>query len=174
MSKATAVHALSVVLASVILVAPVRPVAPAAVADGVVAIYPVPPAPSPEAVDAAAHLLGNPLNKPVTGAAEVPAVIGGERPPSLETLQAVRAGQAGGDPGLEPGREEVLHQAALTFGAQGGLAGRAFAINEMLRRYEAMLDSAYDFNTLVLPVGGGQTLMRPPVVRRRLTGGPIW
>jgi len=27
-----------------------------------------------------------------------------------------------------------------------------------------MLDSAYDFNTLVLPVGGGQTLMRPPVV----------
>jgi defect-in-organelle-trafficking protein DotC len=52
----------------------------------------------------------------------------------------------------------------MTFGAQGGLAGRAFAINEMLRRYEAMLDSAYDFNTLVLPVGGGQTLMRPPVV----------
>ena len=164
MSKSTAVHALSVVLASVILVAPIRPVAPAAVADGAVAIYPVPPAPSPEAVDAAAHLLGNPLNKPVTGAAEVPAVIGGERPPSLETLQAVRVGQAGGDPGLEPGREEVLHQAALTFGAQGGLAGRAFAINEMLRRYEAMLDSAYDFNTLVLPVGGGQTLMRPPVV----------
>ncbi len=155
MSKSTAVLALSVVLASVILVAPIRPVAPAALADGAVAIYPVPPAPSPEAVDAAAHLLGNPLNKPVTGAAEVPAVIGGERPPSLETLQAVRAGQAGGDPGLEPGREEVLHQAALTFGAQGGLAGRAFAINEMLRRYEAMLDSAYDFNTLVLPVGGG-------------------
>jgi len=30
--------------------------------------------------------------------------------------------------------------------------------------YEAMLDSAYDFNTLVLPVGGGQTFMRPPVV----------
>ena len=164
MSKSTAVHTLSAVLASVILVAPVRPVAPAAFADGAVAIYPVPPAPSPEAVDAAAHGLGNPLNKPVTGAAEVPVVIGGERPPSLETLQAVRAGQAGGDPGLEPGREEVLHQAALTFGAQGGLAGRAFAINEMLRRYEAMLDSAYDFNTLVLPVGGGQTLMRPPVV----------
>src|SRR5208337_5356237 len=89
MSKATAVHALSAVLASVILVAPVRPVAPAAVADGAVAIYPVPPAPSPEAVDAAANVLGNPLNKPVTGAAEVPAVIGGERPPSLETLQAV-------------------------------------------------------------------------------------
>ena len=111
MSKSTAVHALSAVLASVILVAPVRPVAPAAFADGAVAIYPVPPAPSPEAVDAAADLLGNPLNKPVTGAAEVPAVIGGERPPSLETLQAVRAGQAGGDPGLEPGREEVLHQA---------------------------------------------------------------
>ena len=34
----------------------------------------------------------------------------------------------------------------------------------MLRRYEAQLDSAYDFRPLVLPVGRGQTLMRPPIV----------
>jgi hypothetical protein len=34
----------------------------------------------------------------------------------------------------------------------------------MLRRYEAQLDSVYDFRTLVLPVGRGQTLMRPPVI----------
>lgn len=132
--------------------------------EGGITVYPVPPAPSPEEVDAAAHVLGNPLNKPITGATQAPAVVGGERPPSLETLQAVRAG--GGDPGLglEPGREEVLHQAALTFGAQGGLAGRSFAINEMLRRYEPTLDDTYDFRALVLPLGGGRTLMRPPVV----------
>lgn len=129
-----------------------------------VTVYPVPPAPSPFAVDQAAHVLGNPLNKPITGAAEVPAVVGGERPPSLETLQAVRAGGGGTDLGLEPGRAEVLHQAGLAFGAQGGLSGRSFAINEMLRRYEAILDSAYDFRPLVLPLGRGQTLMRPPIV----------
>ncbi|MEK8121710.1 type IV secretion system DotC family protein [Methylocystis sp. IM4] len=131
---------------------------------GGIAVYPVPPAPSPEEVDAAAHVLGNPLNKPVTGAAEQPAVIGGERPPSLEALQAARARY--GDPGLglEPGREDALYQAAIGFGAQGGLAARAFAINEMLRRYEPTLDSSYDFGQLVLPLGGGRTMLRPPVV----------
>jgi defect-in-organelle-trafficking protein DotC len=58
----------------------------------------------------------------------------------------------------------MLRTAALTYGAQGGLAGRSFALNELLRRYQAQLDSAYDFRPLVLPVSSGQTLMRPPVV----------
>lgn len=133
-------------------------------ANGGITVYPVPPAPSPEEVDDAAHVLGDPRNKPVTGAAQAPAVIGGERPPSLETLQAVRAGQGDAGLGLDPGREDVLYQAALAFGAQGGLAARSFAINEMLRRYEATLDKSYDFQTVVLPLGGGRTLMRPPVV----------
>jgi defect-in-organelle-trafficking protein DotC len=133
-------------------------------ADGGIKVYPVPPAPSPAEVDAAAHVLGNPLNKPITGAAQEPAVVGGVRPPSLEALQAVRAGR--GDPGLglEPGREETLYQAALSFGAQGGLAARSFALNDMLRRYEATLDKSYDFSAVVLPLGGGRTLLRPPVV----------
>lgn len=165
-NKRTRNH-LAVILASTILattIAPVGGVAPPALANGSIAVYPVPPAPSPEEVDAAAHVLGNPLNKPITGAAQAPAVVGGERPPSLETLQAVRAGR--GDPGLglEPGREETLYQAALSFGAQGGLAGRSFAINEMLRRYEPTLDGSYDFGSVVLPLGGGRTLLRPPVV----------
>jgi defect-in-organelle-trafficking protein DotC len=120
--------------------------------------------PPPAVVDDAAHELGNPLNKPVTGAAQVPAVVGGERPPSLETLQAARAGAAGPGSGLEPGREEVLHAAGLAYGAQGGLAARSFAINEMLRRYEASLDSVYDFGPLVLHHGSSQILMRPPIV----------
>jgi len=55
-----------------------------------VTVLPVPPLPPPQIVDEAASVLGNPLNKPVTGAAEVPAVEGGERPPSLEALQATR------------------------------------------------------------------------------------
>lgn len=154
---------LSRIVPAAIILGVLIPGNPAWADDGVV-VYPVPPAPSSAMVDQMAHELGNPLNKPITGAAEAPAVIGGERPPSLETLQAVRAGGASGVPGLEPGRADVLHQAGLTFGAQGGLAARAFAINEMLRRYETMLDSVYDFGSLVLPLGGGQTLMRPPIV----------
>jgi len=119
-------------------------------AENGVAIYPVPPVPPPAVVDEAAHDLGNPLNKPITGAAQVPAVAGGERPPSLETLQAARAGAAGPGSRLRDWPGGSLHQSGLSYGAQGGLAARAFAINEMLRRYEAMLDSVYDFGPLVI------------------------
>jgi defect in organelle trafficking protein DotC len=124
---------------------------------------PVPPLPSPGQVEQGTEELGNPVNKPVTGASEVPRIVGGERPPSLEWLQATRPGDEKKED-LEPGRAEVLHQAALIYGAQGGLAARSFALNEMLRLYEARLDATYDFAPLVVPLGGGRTLMRPPIV----------
>jgi defect-in-organelle-trafficking protein DotC len=123
----------------------------------------VPPDPSPEQIEQNLPDLGNALNKPITGAQEDPLVVGTRPPPSLEALQATRPGDDKGD-GLEPGRSDMVRTAALTFGAQGGLAARSFALNELLRRYQAKLDSAYDFHTLVLPVSSGQTLMRPPVV----------
>ena len=132
-------------------------------ADG--AVYPqaVPPVPSPTQVDQAAQTLGNPINQPVTGAAETPTVDGGQAPPSLEALQDARPGDQHGD-GLKPGRAEELRAAAMIYGAQGGLAGRSFAINEMLRAYEPTLDTTFDFRPLVLPVGSGQTLLRPPII----------
>src|SRR5580658_9463557 len=105
---------------------------------------PVPLLPSPAEVEQGTEELGNPVNKPVTGASEVPRIVGGERPPSLEQLQATRPGDEKKEE-LEPGRAEVLHQAALIYGAQGGLAARSFALNEMLRLYEPRLDAAYDF-----------------------------
>ena len=123
----------------------------------------VPPDPTPDQVQQNFPDLANPLNKPITGASEDPVVVGTEPPPSLEALQATRPGDAKGD-GLEPGRADMVRTAALTYGAQGGLAARSFALNEMLRRYQPSLDGAYDFHALVLPVGSGQTLMRPPVV----------
>jgi defect in organelle trafficking protein DotC len=123
----------------------------------------VPPDPPPEQIERALPDLGNPVNKPITGAAESPLVVGTAPPPSLEALQAARPGDETGD-GIEPGRAAMIRTAALTYGAQGGLAARSFALNEMLRRHESQLDLAYDFSTLVLPVGRGQTLMRPPVV----------
>jgi len=133
-------------------------------AGGAVRDVPFPPVPSQAQYDGAAQRLGNPLNQPVTGAAELPVIVGGERPPSLEALQATRPGDEP-ESGLETGRAEILRQSGTEYGAQGGLSARAFAINEMLRRYEPQLDGSYDFRPLVLPVGGtGQTLMRPPVV----------
>lgn len=124
---------------------------------------PVPAQPTASQVDQAAQTLGNPLNQPVTGAKILPAVVGGDAPPSLEALQATRPGDQHGD-GLKAGRAEELQQSAAIYGAQGGLAARSFALNEMLRRYEPTLDSSFDFRSLVLPVGSGQTLMRPPII----------
>ena len=156
MSKLRVMLCAATVLSSLAISQPGR-------AEGGVYPDPVPAIPSAAQVGQAAQSLGNPINKPVTGAAEIPTVIGGEAPPSLEALQATRPGDKHGD-GLKAGRADELRQSAMTYGAQGGLAGRAFAINEMLRRYEPILDTSFDFRFLVLPVGSGQTLMRPPII----------
>jgi defect in organelle trafficking protein DotC len=124
---------------------------------------PVPPAPSAGQVEQAAHALGNPINNPVTGATIDPQVVGGTPPPSLETLQAARPG-FNPDQQLTGPRGEALREAALSYGARGGLAARSFAINEMLRRYQSQLDATFGFGGLVVSVNGGQTLIRPPVV----------
>ena len=130
---------------------PPAPVAvPAAVGPNSLIVMPVPPEPSAAAVDAGAQVLGNPRNKPVTGAAIDPEVVGGDRPLSLESLQATRPGSGLAAEGLEPGRQDVLYSAGLAYGARGGLAARAFAINEMLRRYERMLDAVYNFDDVIL------------------------
>ena len=139
-----------------------HPGAPARAADTLTPEA-VPPNPTLGGLSQGVQDLGNPINKPVTGAAEVPLITGGERPPSLEALQATRPGDQPASK-LEAGRAETLQQSGTMYGARGGLAARSFAINEMLRRYEAQLDGTFDFRPLVLPVGTGQTLMRPPIV----------
>ena len=142
---------------------PVTTTAPPA-RDNSLIVMPIPPQPSPATVDAAAQRTGNPINKPVTGAAIEPEVVGGDRPLSLESLQATRAGSGLAAEGLEPGRQDILYQAGLAYGARGGLAPRAFAINEMLRRYESTLDSVYNFDDVIQRRPGSQIIMRPPVI----------
>ena len=142
---------------------PVTTTAPPA-RDNSLIVMPIPPQPSPATVDAAARQTGNPINKPVTGASIEPEVVGGDRPLSLESLQATRAGSGLAAEGLEAGRQDILYHAGLAYGARGGLAARAFAINEMLRRYEGTLDSVYNFDDVILRRPGSQIIMRPPVI----------
>ncbi|MBB2156613.1 type IV secretory system conjugative DNA transfer family protein [Gluconacetobacter diazotrophicus] len=106
---------------------------------------------------------GNPIDTPITGATVAPEIPDMPRPPSLEAAMAIRPGYA---PRVEEstGRDQAVRLAAWSFGARGGEAARAFAINDMLGRYAAVLDRTYDFRTLVLPAGDGATLIRPPVV----------
>lgn len=113
--------------------------------DNSLIVMQIPPQPSAATIDAAARDTGNPINKPITGASIEPETVG-EKPVSLELLQATRPGVGLAADGLEPGRQDVLYQAGLAYRARGGLSARAFAINEMLRRYESTLDSVYNFN----------------------------
>ena len=117
------------------LAVPVTTAAPPTGDNGLI-VMPVPPQPSAATVDAAARETGNPINKPVTGASIEPQIVGGDKPLSLESLQATRPGSGLAAEGLEAGRQNILYDAGLAYGARGGLAARAFAINEMLRRYE--------------------------------------
>jgi defect-in-organelle-trafficking protein DotC len=145
------------------VVVPVTTTAPPA-RDNSLIVMPLPPQPSPATVDLAARETGNPINKPVTGAAIAPEVVGGDKPLSLESLQATRPGSGLAAEGLEPGRQTILYDAGLAYGARGGLAARASAINEMLRRYEPTLDSVYNFDDVILRRPGSRIIMRPPVV----------
>jgi defect-in-organelle-trafficking protein DotC len=132
--------------------------------DNSLIVMPMPPQPSTYMLNAAVHETGNLINKPITGASIEPEAVGGEKPLSLETLQATRPGVGLAAAELEPGRQDVLYQAGLAYGARGGLAARAFAINEMLRRYESTLDSVYNFDDFILKRPGSRIIMRPPVV----------
>jgi defect-in-organelle-trafficking protein DotC len=120
-------------LAAVAVVAGFACVPTGVMAGGSLTSPRVPPDPTPDQVEQNLPQLGNPLNKPITGGSEDPLVVGTEPPPSLEALQATRPGDEKDD-GLEPGRAEMVRTAGLIYGAQGGLAARSFALNEMLRR----------------------------------------
>ncbi len=161
MDRAARVLAAAAILAGLSNALPAHaapPVPPAGVADA-----PVPPLGI--GADAAQRILerANPANSPVTGASIRAGSTGGHAPMSLEAMMAARPG-VNPKSDLAPGRAEELNAAAVAFGAAGGLAARGFALNQVLRRMEPQLDAAYDFRALVVPVGGGQTLMRPPVV----------
>lgn len=121
------------------------------------------PSPNGDTINDSIDTNGSPLNNPITGSRIEPEIVGGEQPPSLQTLQGARPNDGTGSD-LKPDRAAVLKEAAHIFGAQGGLAARSYALNEMLRRYESQLDAVYDFKSLVLPVGEGKTLMIPPIV----------
>lgn len=123
---------------------------------------PVPPAPAVAEVERGVREAASPLNNPVTGADTVPRISGVTPPPSLEALQALRP-LVLADKGADGLRSKALCEQAESYGAQGGLAAKSFALTEMLRRYEAQLDQAFDFAPLVREVGP-RTLFVPPVI----------
>ncbi len=60
-------------------------------------------------------------------------------------------------------REEALKEAAISFGARGGLAKRTYEIRQELEVRERYLDKIFNFNQLLIAAPSG-FLIEPPIV----------
>ncbi|NTU76207.1 MAG: type IV secretion system DotC family protein [Alphaproteobacteria bacterium] len=85
-------------------------------------------------------------------------------PPTLLELQEQKTGStARADAvGLQI-RNDALREAALSYGARGGLAFRTFEIQRRLAEYETSLGRTFDFKRLLIAAPSG-LLIEPPVV----------
>ncbi|HYD18805.1 MAG TPA: type IV secretory system conjugative DNA transfer family protein [Patescibacteria group bacterium] len=64
-------------------------------------------------------------------------------------------------------RMEAQREAALSYGARGGLAKRTYQITERLRDYEPTFDKVYNFRALLIKAPSG-LMIEPPIVKESL------
>jgi len=96
----------------------------------------------------------------------MPEIVGPQsEPPALNRLQELAAEID--DSNIAPVLMEALRDAALQLGAQGGLARRAFEINEMLKKHELALDKIYQFDRIAITAPNGSVVMPPVVTETR-------
>ncbi len=87
-------------------------------------------------------------------------------PPSLEQLKHLeRDNQTVSDTNKLPFdiREDALREAAISYGARGGLAKRTFEIRRELASRGRYLDKVFDFRQLLIPAPSG-LLIEPPII----------
>lgn len=91
-------------------------------------------------------------------------------PPSMSELQNINESRAGAGSAdmLAPTvtlnlRRDAMREAALSYGARGGLARRSFEIMRDLEGHEKALDQVFDFNRLLVQAPSG-LMIEPPVI----------
>lgn len=95
-------------------------------------------------------------------------------PPTIEQLQQVEAsfGQNISDDVVDKKesldmRRDSQREAALSYGARGGLAKRSYQVLEELKAYEPTLDQVFNFRALLIRAPSG-LLIEPPMIRESL------
>lgn len=92
-------------------------------------------------------------------------------PPEIEVLQEIEA-----DEDFEPEdspeqlldiRHEALREAAISYGARGGLARRTYEIREDLKNKTSKLNKVYDFRRLLIAAPSG-LLIEPPIIKEAI------
>lgn len=87
-------------------------------------------------------------------------------PPVLKDLQEENRGDKPDDKAEVMGlqiRNDALREAALSYGARGGLAHRTFEIQRRLVEHETSLGKTFDFTRLLIAAPSG-LLIEPPIV----------
>ena len=64
-------------------------------------------------------------------------------------------------------RRDALREAAISFGARGGLAWRTFAIQKELEESARYMDKVYDFRQLLVSAPSG-LLIEPPIINEQV------
>jgi defect-in-organelle-trafficking protein DotC len=95
-------------------------------------------------------------------------------PPEIEALQQVNKYNADAAHSIadDPVNKEIAldmrkaaqREAALSYGARGGLAKRNFQIMERMRGFDVVLDRVFDFRSLLVKTASG-LLIEPPIVK---------
>jgi defect-in-organelle-trafficking protein DotC len=92
-------------------------------------------------------------------------------PPSLSSLKEIEASSkiTGDDKNAMPIdiRKDALKEAAMSYGARGGLAARTFQIRQDLKQRSAYLDKVFNFRQLLIAAPSG-LLMEPPIISESL------
>ena len=92
----------------------------------------------------------------------------GDAPPTLRDLKYIQpvgpvATDEDGDPLPFDLRRDSMREAALSYGARGGLAFRTYHIRKELEERASYMDRVFDFRQLLIPAPSG-LLIEPPVI----------
>ncbi len=102
-------------------------------------------------------------------------------PPPLESLQDVKGSHGVTNDAFDEAlgkkmsldlRRDSQREAALSYGARGGLAKRSFQITERLKSFEPTFDRVFNFRALLIKAPSG-LLIEPPIVRESLDATTI-
>lgn len=89
-------------------------------------------------------------------------------PPTLSELQGIPKENKGVESGMPIDiRGDAQKEAALSYGARGGLAWRTFEIRAEMETRANYMDKVFDFRQLLIPAPSG-LLIEPPIITEQL------
>jgi defect-in-organelle-trafficking protein DotC len=114
-------------------------------------------------------VMGTPAYASLNLVVREPPPVEGQKPMSLEELQNIqKENTAIKNDGLPMDiRRDAVREAALSYGARGGLAWRTYAIQKELMGRAAYMDKVYDFRQLLIAAPSG-LLIEPPIINEQL------